>query len=271
VPDRGTYESAAGFSIEYPTSWQRLDTGDHPIVFATRLPRHHPARKADGDRRPYLGLDCGRPPTAGRWSAIRSHRCRLMEAASWSRPARHRSGQHLRVDQLLHHPRLQLRHYHFVLHSADPGVYATAPSPFDKAAESAIFNELLGTYRPARTNEAPAAHTSQEGGICRPLLQFLCSSCCTRFTAPGPPPDPVLHPADDRARSWSFCCDPSRTRSATCQPSSLPPHHQHVGDLHQLRRAILAFMRCALTSALARMPCSRSCFTIPARTRSASP
>jgi hypothetical protein len=26
---------------------------------------------------------------------------------------------------------------------------------------------------------------------------------------------------------------------------------------------ILAFMRCALMSALARMPCSRNCFTIP--------
>ncbi|MFH1183798.1 MAG: hypothetical protein V1755_02015, partial [Chloroflexota bacterium] len=32
--DRGTYHSAAGFSIQYPTAWLRLDTGDYPIVFA---------------------------------------------------------------------------------------------------------------------------------------------------------------------------------------------------------------------------------------------
>lgn len=35
----------------------------------------------------------------------------------------------------------------FVLHSADPGVYATQPAAFDKAAESAIFDEILSTVK----------------------------------------------------------------------------------------------------------------------------
>jgi hypothetical protein len=35
----------------------------------------------------------------------------------------------------------------FVLHSADPGVYATEPPTFDPSAESAIFDELFATFR----------------------------------------------------------------------------------------------------------------------------
>ena len=35
----------------------------------------------------------------------------------------------------------------FVLHSANAGVYSTEPAPFDKAAESQIFGELLDTFR----------------------------------------------------------------------------------------------------------------------------
>jgi hypothetical protein len=35
----------------------------------------------------------------------------------------------------------------FVLHSANPGVYSTAPPDFDEAAESAIFDEILNTFK----------------------------------------------------------------------------------------------------------------------------
>ncbi len=35
----------------------------------------------------------------------------------------------------------------FVLHSASAGVYGTEPAPFDRAAESRIFDEILSTFR----------------------------------------------------------------------------------------------------------------------------
>lgn len=35
----------------------------------------------------------------------------------------------------------------FVLHSANPGVYATEPPAFDYEAESAVFDELINTFR----------------------------------------------------------------------------------------------------------------------------
>jgi hypothetical protein len=34
----------------------------------------------------------------------------------------------------------------FVLHSNNPGAFTTPPAPFDKAAESAIFSTILGTF-----------------------------------------------------------------------------------------------------------------------------
>ncbi len=35
----------------------------------------------------------------------------------------------------------------FVLHSANAGVYSTEPAPFDKVAESVVFDELIDTFR----------------------------------------------------------------------------------------------------------------------------
>jgi hypothetical protein len=35
----------------------------------------------------------------------------------------------------------------FVLHSSSSGVYSTEPAQFDRAAESAIFEEMLNTFR----------------------------------------------------------------------------------------------------------------------------
>lgn len=35
----------------------------------------------------------------------------------------------------------------FVLHSANPGVYSTEPPAFDYAAESAVFDEMINTFR----------------------------------------------------------------------------------------------------------------------------
>lgn len=34
----------------------------------------------------------------------------------------------------------------FVLHSANPGVYATEPPPFDNVAEMAVFDEMINTF-----------------------------------------------------------------------------------------------------------------------------
>jgi hypothetical protein len=34
----------------------------------------------------------------------------------------------------------------FILHSSDPGAYATPPAEFDKAAESAVFDQIMATF-----------------------------------------------------------------------------------------------------------------------------
>jgi len=150
APDRGTYESAAGFSIQYPASWQRLDTGDYPIVFSTQAASGTTLleKRMEIDVRD-LGLDCRQTTYGGAavsdtlTSLQTDGGSFLVETGTgiaagniyeWTSYSTTRGVNCVTVT--------------FVLHSADPGVYATAPPPFDKAAESAIFDELLGTYRP---------------------------------------------------------------------------------------------------------------------------
>jgi hypothetical protein len=150
VPDRGTYESAAGFSIQYPTSWQRLDTGDYPIVFSKQAAPGTTLleKRMEIDVRD-LGLDCHQTSYGGavvsdtRTSLQTDGGSFLVETGTgiaagniyeWVSYSATRGFNCVTIT--------------FVLHSADPGVYATQPPPYDKAAESAIFDELLGTYRP---------------------------------------------------------------------------------------------------------------------------
>ena len=150
VPDRGTYESSAGFSIQYPTSWQRLDTGEYPIVFATQAAPGTTLleKRMEIDVRD-LGLDCRQTTYGG---ALVSDTLTSLQTDGGSFLVE--TGTGIAAGNIYEWTSYSTtRGFNcvtitFVLHSADPGVYATAPSPFDKAAESAIFNELLGTYRP---------------------------------------------------------------------------------------------------------------------------
>ena len=150
VPERATYESAAGFSIQYPTSWQRLDTGDYPIVFSTQAAPGTTLleKRMEIDVRD-LGLDC-RQATYGGAIVGDTGTALLAEGGSFVVE----SGTGIAAGNIYDWTSYSAKRgvncvtITFVLHSADPGVYATAPPPFDKAAESAIFDELLGTYRP---------------------------------------------------------------------------------------------------------------------------
>jgi hypothetical protein len=150
APGRGTYESAAGFSIQYPTSWQRLDTGEYPIVFSTQAAPGTTLleKRMEIDVRD-LGLDCRQTTYGG---AVVSDTLTSLQTDGGSFLVE--SGTGIAAGNIYDWTSYStLRGFNcvtitFVLHSADPGVYATNPPPFDKAAESAIFDELLGTYRP---------------------------------------------------------------------------------------------------------------------------
>jgi hypothetical protein len=150
VPDRGSYESAAGFSIQYPTSWQRLDTGEYPIIFSTQVAPGTTLleKRMEIDVRD-LGLDC-RQTTYGGALVGDTGTALLTDGGSFVVE----SGTGIAAGNIYDWTSYSaMRGFNcvtitFVLHAADPGVYATAPPPFDKAAESAIFDELLGTYRP---------------------------------------------------------------------------------------------------------------------------
>jgi hypothetical protein len=150
VPDRSTFEDAAGFSIQYPTSWQRLDAEEYPIIFSTQAAPGTTLleKRMEIDVRD-LGLDCRQTTYGG---AVVSDTLTSLQTDGGSFLVE--TGTGIAAGNIYDWTSYStLRGFNcvtitFVLHSADPGVYATEPPPFDKAAESAIFDELLGTYRP---------------------------------------------------------------------------------------------------------------------------
>lgn len=149
-PGRGTYESAAGFAIQFPTEWQRLDTGEYPLVFATQVaPGTTLLEKRMEIEVRDMGLDChqtsygGAIPSDTRTTLLTNGGAFFVEKGTgiaagniydWTSYSTTRGFNCVTIT--------------FVLHSADPGVWATQPPPYDKAAESVIFDELLGTFRP---------------------------------------------------------------------------------------------------------------------------
>jgi hypothetical protein len=147
--DRGTYHDAAGFSIQYPATWQRLDTGEHPIVWATEVPpgtnllekrMEIDVRRHEGEcRQATYGTGGNHPAPA----QVTVNGVDLLKEFGGGIAAGNfyetTSYSTVRGESCIA--------VTFVLHSSSSGVYATEPPPFDEAAESALFDELISTFR----------------------------------------------------------------------------------------------------------------------------
>lgn len=145
--DWAVYEDPAGFSIQYPPTWKRRGNGQYPIVFGleaapgtTLLEKTmeiEVAPSADECRQTRYGAG-GDAPTHVSINGIDFLReygggiaaGNIYDTVSYSTP---RAAACITVT--------------FVLHAASSGVYMTEPAPYDKAAESEIFGELLSTFK----------------------------------------------------------------------------------------------------------------------------
>jgi len=143
------HDDKAGFSIQHPLTWQRVDNNSGPVVFALQAaPGTNLIEKAmEINVRPAAG-DCKQSTYGGGASAAPVHVSAaggvdfLRETGSgiaagniydWTSYSTVRSTNCITLT--------------FVLHSSSSGVYSTEPAPFDGAAESAIFDEMLNTFR----------------------------------------------------------------------------------------------------------------------------
>jgi hypothetical protein len=141
-------DDKAGFSIQHPLTWQRVDSGSGPVVFALQAaPGTNLIEKTmEINVRPAAG-GCKQSTYGGGAGATSAHVSVngvefLRETGNgiaagniydWTSYSTQRQSTCITLT--------------FVLHSASSGVHTTEPAPFDRAAESAIFDEMLNTFR----------------------------------------------------------------------------------------------------------------------------
>ena len=142
------HDDRVGFSIQHPLTWQRVDDGSGPVVLALqaapgtnllekRLEINVRPEAADCKQATYEGGGGAAPKTVS------------VNGVEFLREA----GTGIAAGNIYDWTSYSTRKnttcitLTFVLHSSSSGVYPTEPAPFDRAAESAIFDEMLNTFR----------------------------------------------------------------------------------------------------------------------------
>jgi hypothetical protein len=142
------HDPTAGFSIQHPPTWQRVDNGGGIVVFELQAaPGTNLIRKTvEIDVRP-AGADCKESTYGGSSGAPPAHS--TVNGVDFLRETGIDIGAGNIHDWTSYSTLRQATciTLTFVLHSANAGVYSTEPAPFDRAAESAIFDEILNTFR----------------------------------------------------------------------------------------------------------------------------
>jgi len=143
------HDDAAGFSIQYPSAWQRIDRGDYPVEFTLQVP---PGTNLLEKRMEIVirqnAIDCQQSQYAGgpEGGFPRVERINGVDflLESMSGIATGNVYEWVSYSTMKDTTCITIT---FVLHSASSGVYATEPAPFDKAADSAIFTELINSFQ----------------------------------------------------------------------------------------------------------------------------
>lgn len=143
------HDEVGGFSIQFPLTWQRQNPTGYPVVYS--LPA------APGTMLLEKRMEINVTPNASQ--------CResTYQSAPGGSPAQQvaingidflkETGSGIATGNLYDWTAYSTLKgstcitITFVLHSASSGVYSTEPAPFDKAAESEIFAELLSTFK----------------------------------------------------------------------------------------------------------------------------
>jgi hypothetical protein len=143
------HDDLAGFTIQRPPTWQQVENGGYPIVYALEMGpgTNLIEKRMEINVRPEAA-GC-RQATYGAGASIGTRLHVSLNGIDWLQET---GGG------------VALGNFHdwtsystvkgpecitltFVLHSSSSGVYSTEPAQFDKTAESAIFGELLDTFR----------------------------------------------------------------------------------------------------------------------------
>jgi hypothetical protein len=138
-----------GFSIEVPAAWSRLDEGTYPIVFSTQAASgtNLLEKRMEIDVRETTA-NCRQSTYGGGQSDVSTERVLINNADFLFE-----SGAGIALGNIYEWTSYSTSKgwtcitVTFVLHAAGSGVYATEPPPFDRSAESKIFDQLIKSFR----------------------------------------------------------------------------------------------------------------------------
>jgi hypothetical protein len=153
LPNAGwlTYhDDNAGFSVEYPLTWARRDSGAYPVVFAlqaalgtTLIEKTMEVNVTEG------ATECKESRYNTGNAAAPPEHARAAGGIDFLREL----GGGIAAGNIYDSTSYSTRKgalcltIAFVLHAASSGVYLTEPAPFDRAAESEVFVQVLDTFR----------------------------------------------------------------------------------------------------------------------------
>lgn len=139
------HDDLGGFSIQHPLTWQQIQNPGYPVVFSLpaapgttllekRMEISVISSSTACSESTYLGATGSQAVTINGVDFLKEtgSGIALGNFYEWTGYSTVKGSTCISIT--------------FVLHSADPGVYATEPAPFDKAAESQIFDEMIKTF-----------------------------------------------------------------------------------------------------------------------------
>jgi hypothetical protein len=143
------HDGSAGFSIQHPLTWQKSDADGYPVVFTLEAaPGTTLINKTMEINVTKNITDC-KEKTYTSETGTTSPANVTVNGISFLKEQGSGIGAGNIYDWMSYSTikGSTCINLTFVLHSANAGVYSTEPAPFDKAAESEVFDELLNTFK----------------------------------------------------------------------------------------------------------------------------
>lgn len=144
------HDDLGAFSIKYPPTWERWDSGGYPVILGMSVPPGTTLGEKMMQIRVTQGMsECSNPAGGGSVEDVPPLTVITAGPVSWLKE----SGSDAGVGNIYAYTSYStLReaaciNITFVLHSTNPGMYDTPPPNYDEAAEQALFMEMLHTFR----------------------------------------------------------------------------------------------------------------------------
>jgi len=143
------HDEKVGYSIQHPLTWQESDAGGYPVTFALEAaPGTTLVNKTMEINVTEDAADC-KETTYSSDSGTTSPENVTVNGIGFLKEQGSGIGAGNIYDWTSYSTvkGSACINLTFVLHSANAGVYDTEPAPFDRAAESEVFDELLNTFK----------------------------------------------------------------------------------------------------------------------------